>query len=269
MNLIKIDQSLCIKCGICTKVCPTGALCMKENGPQENDSNPCIACGQCVAVCPHGAIDNVKTPLSNQVEIKNSSAINSETAEQFLRSRRSIRCYKDTPVPQEKLSKLVDIAHFAPTASNSQGISYIIVKDKKTLERATKVTMEWMEQQLDNPSHWSFKMHVHNYRKTGIDTILRNAPHLILAIAPRDFKNGRENTIFSFSYLELFATTLGLGSCFAGLFEMCAFSNYYPLLELFNIPTNKVITGAVMVGYPKYKYKRLVDRNSIDVTYID
>jgi hypothetical protein len=49
---------------------------------------------------------------------------------------------------------------------------------------------------------------------------------------------------------------------------MCAFSNYYPLLKLFNIPTDKVITGAVMVGFPKYKYKRLVDRDPLDITFI-
>jgi len=45
--------------------------------------------------------------------------------------------------------------------------------------------------------------------------------------------------------LELFATTLGLGSCWAGLLEMCAFDNCHPLLELFNIPKDKVLTGAV------------------------
>ena len=57
--------------------------------------------------------------------------------------------------------------------------------------------------------------------------------------------------------MELFATTLGLGSFWAGLFEMCAFDNYYPLLELFNIPKNKVLTGAVMVGYPQYGYNKV------------
>lgn len=172
-------------------------------------------------------------------------------------------------MPKENLLKLIDVAHYAPTASNSEGISYIVVINKNILEKVTKVIYEWMEQQLNNPCHWSFSRHVQTHKTTGADTILRDAPHLILAIAPKDFKNGRENTISQLTYAELYATTIGLGSCWAGLFEMCAFSNYEPLLSLFNIPKEKIITGAIMVGYPKYKYKKLVDRTALDVKYID
>lgn len=265
MNLIKVNQSLCVKCGTCTKVCPTTALYMKEDGPK-NNNNSCIACGQCVAVCPYGALDNIKAPLSDQVDIKDFKNLDSKTAEYFLKSRRSIRCYKNTSVPYEELLKLVNIARFAPTASNSQGVSYIIVKDKKILEKSTEIIVKWMEDNIE--LHWSFSIHINNYRKNGIDSILRDAPHLILATASKNFKNGRENSISALSYVELFAPTLGLGSCWAGLFEFCAFLNYKPLLNLFNIPKDKAITGALMVGYPKYKYKRLVDRNKLDVTCI-
>jgi nitroreductase/NAD-dependent dihydropyrimidine dehydrogenase PreA subunit len=266
MNLINVNQSKCIKCGICSKVCPTGVLSIDKTGPNVTNTNNCIACGQCVAVCPHGALDNVKSPIADQIDIENFPVINSKTAEHFLRSRRSIRCYKDAPVPKEKLLELINIAHYAPTASNSQGISYIIVENKKILEKAIKIIYEWMEKQLS--LHWSFSRHVQTHKTTGIDTVLRNAPHLILATAPKDFKNGRENTISQLTYAELYATTIGLGSCWAGLFEFCAFSNYSPLLSLFNISEDRVITGAVMVGYPKYKYKKLVDRNPLDVTFI-
>jgi len=267
MNLINVNQSKCIKCGICSKVCPTGVLSIDKTGPIVTNTNNCIACGQCVAVCPHGALDNIKSPIADQIDIENFPVINSKTAEHFLRSRRSIRCYKDAPVPKEKLLELINIAHYAPTASNSQGISYIIVENKKILEKAIKIIYEWMEKQLS--LHWSFSRHVQTHKTTGMDTVLRNAPHLILATAPKDFKNGRENTISQLTYAELYATTIGLGSCWAGLFEMCAFSNYHPLLQLFNIPENTVITGAVMVGYPKYKYKKLVDRNPLNITFID
>jgi len=269
MNLINVNQSKCIKCGICSKVCPSGVLSIDKTGPNVINANNCISCGQCVAVCPNGALDNIKSPIADQIDIENFPVINSKTAEHFLRSRRSIRCYKDAPVPREKLLELINIAHYAPTASNSQCISYIIVENKKILEKAIKIIYDWMEKQLENSSHWSFPMHVQTYKTTGMDTILRDAPNLILATAPKDFKNGRENTISQLTYAELYATTIGLGSCWAGLFEMCAFSNYLPLLSLFNIPEDRVITGAVMVGYPKYKYKKLVDRNPLDVTFIN
>lgn len=268
MNLINVNQSECIKCGNCVSVCPSNVLSIEKTGPKVVSANNCIACGQCVAVCPRGALDNIKSPIANQTDIENFPVINSKTAEHFLRSRRSIRCYKDTPVPNNKLLELINIAHYAPTASNSQSISYIIVENKDILEKASKIIFDWMESQLENPLHWSFPKHVKNYKATGIDTILRNAPHLILATAPKGFKNGRENTIFQLTYAELYATTIGLGSCWAGLFEICAFSNYSPLLSLFNIPEDRVITGAIMVGYPKYKYKKIVDRNPLHVSFI-
>jgi len=269
MELIKINKLRCDKCGICTKVCPRSVLCMGENGPRVIEPQACMACGHCVAICPHRAIDNIRVSLANQTDLKNFPVINAETAQQFLRSRRSIRCYKTTTVPRDQLVRLVNISRFAPTTGNQQGISYIIVEDKEVLKKATEITIEWMESLIDNPSYLSFRYYVRAYRETRIDNILRDAPHLILATASKEFRNGRENTIFSFAYLELFATALRLGTCWAGIFEQCVFSNYSPLLELLNIPADKVFTGAVMVGYPQYSYNRLIDRNPLDITWIE
>ena len=68
-----------------------------------------------------------------------------QEAEHSLRSRRPIRCYKKTVVPQEDLFKLVDVARFAPTASNLQGVSYVIVDDKKALKEAIEIVIKWLE----------------------------------------------------------------------------------------------------------------------------
>lgn len=266
MDFIHVNQAKCNKCGICAEICPTRVLKMEKNGPRANEPQKCIACGHCVAICPKAAIDNGKTPLSDQVDLGKFPVIDAETAYHFMRSRRSIRSYRSESIPRNQLLKLVDVARFAPTASNKQGISYILVDDRKILKKATEVVIQWME---ENQSHWwSFPLHIHAYKEQGIDGIFHSAPNLILATAPKGFKNGRENTILSFAYLELFANTLGIGSAWAGLFEMCAFSNYAPLLDLFKIPDNKSLTGAVMVGFPKYSFKRLVDRNPLDVTWL-
>ncbi|WP_218917557.1 nitroreductase family protein [Paenibacillus stellifer] len=110
----------CLKCGLCVKECPVYVLELKENGPEEVAAEDCIACGHCVAICPREAIDNMRTPLSNQISSKTYPKLNPEEAENFLRSRRSVRSYKKTPVPREKLTELVRIAHFAPSGHNLQ-----------------------------------------------------------------------------------------------------------------------------------------------------
>jgi nitroreductase/NAD-dependent dihydropyrimidine dehydrogenase PreA subunit len=267
MSIIKVDPKLCTKCGICVNVCPVKVLSMDDNSPIAANPQNCISCGHCVAVCPRAALDNLKTPFSKQEISAKIPVIDAKTAEQFLRSRRSIRCYKDNKVPRDKLLQLLDITRFVQTAGNSQGVSYMIVEDKDTLKKVADLVIDWMESQGDKPSRASFPRHVKAYRETGIDTILRGASHLILGMADSKNNNGRENTILSFAYLELFAPSLELGSCWAGLLEFALFARYQPLLELFNFPENKNFTGAMMVGYPKYTYKRLVDRNPLEVTW--
>jgi hypothetical protein len=53
------------------------------------------------------------------------------------------------------------------------------------------------------------------------------------------------------------------------MFERVAMKEDSPLLKLFNIPLSKKITGAVMVGYPKYTYPRLVDKNPLEFTFVN
>jgi nitroreductase/NAD-dependent dihydropyrimidine dehydrogenase PreA subunit len=265
MDLITVNQKECTKCGICVKECPTLVLSMSNKGPEAVAPQACLACGHCVAVCPTEAIDNIKTPRAHQLDAKAFPKLNVEAAEGFLRSRRSIRCYKQTAVPREDLLKLVDMAHFAPTASNQQGVSYVIVDDKKILEEATEIVIKWLEN--DDFLCQRFASYIKAYREQGIDTILRDAPNLILTTTAKDFSRGRENSIFSLAYLELYVPTLGLGSCWAGVFEICALSENSPMLKLFNIPEGKKITGAVMVGYPQHSYQKIVDRDPLEAIF--
>ena len=269
MNFIQVDKEECTKCGLCVNVC-RGTIGMGEHGP-EVIKQQCIGCGHCVAVCPNGALDNVNSPLKNQKEIKEITNINADIAAGFLRSRRSIRSYREMDVSREKISKLLDIARFAPSACNSQGVYYHVIDKPNTLKRITEVTIQWAEEKYKNDSSTlasSIASQVDNYYKNGTDVVLRSAPCLIVAIVAKDMlPMGRDNTHFSLAYVQLFAPTIDLGTCWGGLFEYCANDNYQPLLNLLNLPKNMSITGGLMVGYPKYTYKRLVDRNPLQVTW--
>ena len=267
MQLIQVDGERCIKCGICVKACPVGVLKL-EAEVREIAPEACIACGHCVAVCPQAALDHRNNPLVHQVAFTRFPVISEEQGQRFLRSRRSIRSYKNKAVPREKLLQLLEIGRFAATASNRQGVAYVVVEDKGVLQKATELMIQWMEAQEKASSHWSFRYHIEAYRKQGSDPILRGAPYLILATTAEGHPRGRENTIFSLAYIELYATLLGLGTCWAGLLEMGLQDSYAPLLKLFNIQEGRRITGALMAGYPEYHYKRLVDRNPLEVTWL-
>lgn len=52
------NPNLCISCGACVPVCPSGARCMKEN-VLEYDRRVCNNCGPCAGVCPTGAAEMI------------------------------------------------------------------------------------------------------------------------------------------------------------------------------------------------------------------
>ncbi|MFO7760913.1 MAG: NIL domain-containing protein [Thermodesulfobacteriota bacterium] len=56
--IIKRDDSKCYECGVCTGICPTGALYLKR--PEMSvgfDPDKCNGCSLCVAVCPVRAME--------------------------------------------------------------------------------------------------------------------------------------------------------------------------------------------------------------------
>ena len=53
--MIVIHEAKCTGCGICVKVCPTGALSMVSNIARLEEDK-CTLCGSCVSSCPFGAI---------------------------------------------------------------------------------------------------------------------------------------------------------------------------------------------------------------------
>ena len=60
---IAIDPGLCVDCGICASVCPSGAL--RFDGPSQRlqfSAQRCLVCEQCIPSCPLEAISLVLTP---------------------------------------------------------------------------------------------------------------------------------------------------------------------------------------------------------------
>jgi len=55
--LPEIDQTLCIACGACESVCPTGTVVAREGSTARLDTtHTCDLCAACEDICPTGAI---------------------------------------------------------------------------------------------------------------------------------------------------------------------------------------------------------------------
>lgn len=268
MNLISVDQNKCVKCGICAEICPSCILEISSDGPICSWDRGCMACGHCVAICPTGALENTRTPLSEQ-EKNPMLAFKSEDIYYFLRQRRSVRNFKKKKISETEITKLFDIARFAPTASNSQGLYYIAVSDDIMIKKITDLTAQWMEEQIaiGTPNSRYFKKILQTYREREIDIIGRNAPHLVFACARKLSATGISNCEQAWAYVELYAPILGLGTTIAGFIQTCGIDNYEPLRELLEIPPKQQIVGTLMLGYPKYKYPRLVERQHLKMEF--
>jgi nitroreductase len=216
-------------------------------------------------------MDHIYAPLSGQIPISREDIPDTEAAIKFLRYRRSIRVYSDDSIPREILLQLLDIARFAPTGTNTQGLRYLVVSGRECLSSVTGAVVEWLEQKLTKPGSrmpQTFWEPVEEYRK-GRDALLRNAPHLIVALTPPEIAAvSRDSARLSLEYVELLAPTMGIGTCWMGILQLCAGKKYPPLMEALGIKGDEEVVGVITAGYPRYRYQRLVDRDPLDVHWI-
>ena len=94
------------------------------------------------------------------------------------------------------------------------------------------------------------------------------APALIVAHVPEKmFDRGHDSAHFCLAYAELFAPSLGLGTCWSGFAEYCGQYDWEPFLKELNLPEGRKVGGAIMVGYPQYQYRYMPNRRPLDVTF--
>jgi nitroreductase len=88
---------------------------------------------------------------------------------------------------------------------------------------------------------------------------LHNAPHLIIALGPRQVDLAYIDSIIALSYIELLAPFFGLGSCWLG-YLIRAMQGYTPLIETMQISADRQAHGALVLGYAKGYYLRWPSR---------
>lgn len=263
MALITIDKEKCKQDGICMAECPFGLII--EN---EDDGYPeiraaaaklCINCGHCVSVCPHEALSLKNMQTKDCTPIYKELGISAKAAEQFLKTRRSIRTYKKETIPRDTLAHLVEITQWAPSAKNEHPVNWLVIEKPAEVQKLAGLVVDWLRETENYPglvAAWD----------QGEDMVLRHAPHLAIAYASTNSLKPDVDCAIALTYLDLAANGMGIGTCWAGIL-MGAANAHQPLVEVLDLPDKHQVYGAMMLGYPKCKYFRIPQRNSATIKY--
>jgi nitroreductase len=229
----------------------------------------CVKCGHCVAICPHDALSLDEMKAEDCPKVRKELALNGEQTEHFFRSRRSIRTYLDKEVEREKLARLIEMARYAPTGTNSQQVQWLVIRSREKLNPLVGIVMEMLRHLIKegHPLAKAYKLERSVAAwEAGMDPILRGAPALIVAHLPKGYPLAQVDSANALTFLDLAAPTSGLGACWAGFFMMAA-SQWPPLQQALDLPVGHACFGALMIGYPKYEYHRLPLRKEATISW--
>ena len=256
MSVLTIDEGKCNRDGICEAECPTRIIRMetKESYPRPTSEfeDLCLKCGHCVSVCPTGALRLDWLGPEDCPPVKPEMAVTPEQAEQFLRGRRSIRTFTQETVGREVLEKLLDIACSAPSARNKQPWHWVVVEDPAEVRRLAGLVIDWMRKVMQEAPEEAetrgFTRAVASWDE-GDERICRGAPHVIVAHAEKSWGFGAEDCALALGLLDLYATSIGLGACWGGYFYSAA-NIYAPLFEALGLPADHSPLYLIPVGHP-------------------
>ena len=260
MSVFTIDRDKCNSCGMCFEECPAAVIAMRKGEAlpslAEGGESRCVNCVHCVVVCPTGALYHRTMKPEECAPISKKLLPSAVQIEHLMKSRRSIRAYKEKPVEREKLAKLIDIARYAPSGHNMRPVHWLVIEDREEVKRLGGLVADGMRSMLQVVPSLADTFHLDvlvSAWDSGIDMLMHGAPHLIVAHAHPVGATPQADCDIALTYMELAAYSMGLGACWNGYFQVTS-TAYPPIMEALQLPEGHQCYGAMLIGYPKYKY---------------
>lgn len=272
MSLVTVNEENCKKDGICAAECPVSIIGWEKDSypiAVEGAETLCISCGHCVSVCPHKALSHRDMVPEDCLEFEQNLILSEKQTEHFLRARRSIRNFKDKVVDQDTLSRIIGIAAHAPSGHNSQPVQWQVISGREKINTYTRIVINWMEQVLEKTPQLGKSMHMDMIVaawRMGVDVVTRNAPNLILVNGAVNNPTAADASKIAMTYFDIAAQSFGVGTCWCGYFSWAATvsDELKKALELDGLTCH----GAMMAGYPKFKYLRMPTRNEPKIKWV-
>ncbi len=135
-----------------------------------------------------------------------------------IKGRRSIRKYREDPVPQEKVDKILEAAIWAPSAHNSQPWEFIVLRNEELKRKVAEVL--------------------------PYGRFLHQAPlGIVVLVDPERSTHPPEDGATATQNILLASHFLGLGSCWIAPHDG-------KVKHILGIPEEKMVLSVISIGYP-------------------
>lgn len=272
----QVNEELCTQCGKCVADCPYQCITMEKGDfPDIPDEDMCIRCQHCFAVCPTNAISILGADPEKSLKLKYELPT-AHSMETLIKGRRSTRRYKRQPLEVEIIHKLLETAWHAPTAMNAQSVLFTATMNIDTTEalgREIYTRLEKMLAELDPKEddflHGYMRTAFGAYKEQGMDVVLRGAPHILIASAPKTTPAPKEDCLIALTTLDLLAQSMGVGTLWNGFLQMCVAYFFPDLATKLGVPENHEIGYCMVFGRPAVQYHRTVQRTPSEMNLVE
>jgi len=303
MGVMRVDQSKCNKCGLCLQNCPFRAWEYDEVGfPALKEQYACFSCFNCKVACPNDAIiivepyhvtdgfwktDSYPLPVKMPLDPKDESGNPTEwnSIENAVITRRSVRNFKDKPVPESLIQRVLEAGRFAPSAGNTQPWKFVVITNKALLneiDKTVKNGVKILYQMYMNDKSVKNLVPFVKEEAGGFDprvvyggmgsignnediSVSFNAPVVILILGDERAPNYQVNIGICGQNMNLVANSLGIKAFWNGFLAFGIEGS--PLKKKLGIKKPWKVVEVICMGYPAFKQEGIVPREYRPVTW--
>lgn len=162
-----------------------------------------------------------------------------ENVMDVIKYRRSVRSYKDKPLPKKVIRDIMEAARYAPSARNAMELEYKVITSKTLMDRLSLAIAQGAKAVGYMPGGAPISTKF---------SAFHHAPVLIIITGPKDNIWAPADAAIAVDHIMLYATSVSIGSCFIGMVRLITHDK--ALMEELHIFDDRTIVGAVVCGYP-------------------